>query len=121
MATAVSIHPSFLRNNRSILRHQPNVKRHLAVSCRSRGPADRKEGEDEGMGEKQQQQRPPWILRIFGKVGKLGEGLRESLSPKRKGDWKDVMLMSFSFAVYVYISQKIVCAYCAWMQMLKFP
>ncbi|KAH7653814.1 hypothetical protein IHE45_19G104200 [Dioscorea alata] len=54
---------------------------------------------------------------IYGEVEKLGKGLKECLSPKQKGDWKDVFLMSFSFAVYVYISQKIVCAYCAWTAM----
>jgi hypothetical protein len=52
----------------------------------------------------------------FGKFGKI---LRESLSPKQKGDWKDLTLMSLSFAVYVYISQKLVCAYFAWMYMPK--
>ena len=52
---------------------------------------------------------------------KFGKVLKENLSPKQKGDWKDVMLMSLSFAVYVYISQKIVCAYCAWMHMPKQP
>ena len=50
---------------------------------------------------------------------KLGKSLREKLSPKQKGDWKDLTLMSLSFAVYVYISQKIVCAYFAWMSLPK--
>ncbi|KAK6928757.1 hypothetical protein RJ641_004962 [Dillenia turbinata] len=54
-------------------------------------------------------------------VEKLGKGLKDNLSPKQKGDWKDLMLMSLSFGVYVYISQKLVCAYCAWMSMLKQP
>ncbi|CAA6659146.1 unnamed protein product [Spirodela intermedia] len=50
-----------------------------------------------------------------GKAEKKGLRLwRGSMqSPKQKGDWKDVLLMSLSFAVYVYISQKLVCAYCA--------
>ncbi|XP_020580215.1 uncharacterized protein LOC110024535 [Phalaenopsis equestris] len=52
---------------------------------------------------------------IYSKVEKLGRELKEALSPKQKGDWKDVALMSFSFAVYIYISQRIVCAYCAWI------
>ncbi|KAK4573675.1 hypothetical protein RGQ29_031572 [Quercus rubra] len=30
--------------------------------------------------------------------------LQENLSPKQKGDWNDVMLMSLSFSIYVYIS-----------------
>uniref|UniRef100_A0A7N0USN1 Uncharacterized protein n=1 Tax=Kalanchoe fedtschenkoi TaxID=63787 RepID=A0A7N0USN1_KALFE len=45
---------------------------------------------------------------------KIVKGLRASLSPKQKGDGKDMLLMSLSFAVLVYISQRIVCAYCAW-------
>lgn len=50
---------------------------------------------------------------------KMGIQLKEKLSPQRKGDWKDLTLMSLSFAVYVYISQKIVCAYFLWMTMPK--
>ncbi|XP_058073686.1 uncharacterized protein LOC131222574 [Magnolia sinica] len=122
MAVALSISHSFhTKNISSILYNKPNSRLQLSVSCQSRGPAgptDSKEGGDEEKGEKKKK---PWVLRIYGEVGKLGEGLKESLSPKRKGDWKDVMLMSLSFAVYVYISQKIVCAYCAWMAMLKHP
>jgi len=57
--------------------------------------------------------------RLRGDVVKAGMAARESLSPKRKGDWKDVTLMSFSFAVYVYISQKLVCTYCAWLSMIN--
>ncbi|KAL2234174.1 UNVERIFIED_CONTAM: hypothetical protein Sindi_1149600 [Sesamum indicum] len=59
--------------------------------------------------------------RSFGGVEKLGKGIKDNLSPERKGDWKDLALMSLSFAVYVYMSQKIVCAYCAWMSMLRQP
>ncbi|XP_062115410.1 uncharacterized protein LOC133829668 [Humulus lupulus] len=51
----------------------------------------------------------------LGGFEKLGKCLRENLSPKQKGDWKDLTLMSLSFAVYVYISQKLVCAYFAWI------
>lgn len=58
-------------------------------------------------------------LKLMVSLEKIGQGLKESLSPKRKGDWKDLVLMSLSFAVYVYISQKLVCAYCAWTSMLK--
>ena len=58
-------------------------------------------------------------LKVIARLGEVGRGLKESLSPKRKGDWKDLVLMSLSFAVYVYISQKLVCAYCAWTSMLK--
>ncbi|GAA0141559.1 hypothetical protein LIER_02678 [Lithospermum erythrorhizon] len=56
---------------------------------------------------------------FFVGLQKIGSNLKENLSPKKKGDWKDLTLMSLSFAVYVYISQKIVCAYCAWMSLLQ--
>lgn len=52
-------------------------------------------------------------------IDKLGKKLMDNLSPKQKGDWKDLVLMSLSFAVYVYVSQQIVCAYCAWTSILK--
>ncbi|MED6119311.1 hypothetical protein PIB30_010551 [Stylosanthes scabra] len=45
---------------------------------------------------------------------------KQILSPEQKGgDWKDLVLMSLSFAVYVYISQKLVCAYFVWTTMPK--
>ncbi|GAV86069.1 hypothetical protein CFOL_v3_29502 [Cephalotus follicularis] len=59
------------------------------------------------------------LSHLFVGVKKYGEGLKENLSPQQKGDWKDLMLMCLSFAVFVYMSQKIVCAYCAWMSMPK--
>ncbi|KAI3987610.1 hypothetical protein MKX01_007076 [Papaver californicum] len=59
--------------------------------------------------------------RIYADFEKIGRELKETMSPKEKGDWKDVLLMSLSFAVYVYISQKIVSAYCLWSSMLKHP
>lgn len=59
------------------------------------------------------------LQQLLGGVEKVGKGVKDSLSPKHKGDWKDITLMSLSFAVYVYMSQKIVCAYCAWISMLN--
>ncbi|CAO2829962.1 unnamed protein product [Amaranthus hypochondriacus] len=64
-------------------------------------------------------EKPSSGIQALSRVSELGKRLQENLSPKQKGDWKDVVLMSLSFGVYVYISQKIVCAYCAWMSMLK--
>ncbi|KAF9675571.1 hypothetical protein SADUNF_Sadunf09G0046000 [Salix dunnii] len=68
---------------------------------------------------KESKQDKQLVRQIFCRVENFGKGLKDSLSPKQKGDWKDVMLMSLSFAVYVYMSQKIVCAYCAWMSKLN--
>lgn len=68
---------------------------------------------------KEMKQEKQLILRqIFGSAEKFGGRLKDTMSPKQKGDWKDVVLMSLAFAVYVYISQQIVCAYCAWTSML---
>ncbi|RLN03587.1 uncharacterized protein C2845_PM13G21910 [Panicum miliaceum] len=50
---------------------------------------------------------------------KAGMAGRESLSPKQKGDWKDITLMSFSFAMYVCISQKLIYTYCAWLSTIN--
>ncbi|KAJ7949193.1 putative RNA/RNP complex-1-interacting phosphatase [Quillaja saponaria] len=63
--------------------------------------------------------RRPMSFKFFHDFDKFGKGIKENLSPKQKGDWKDVVLMSLSFAVYVYISQMLVSAYCAWVSMPK--
>ncbi|GER45376.1 sulfotransferase family cytosolic 1B member 1 [Striga asiatica] len=61
------------------------------------------------------------MQKLLGGMDEIGKGIKDNLSPKGKGDWKDITLMSLSFAVYVYMSQKIVCAYCALMSMLGQP
>ncbi|KAH7296184.1 hypothetical protein KP509_26G012300 [Ceratopteris richardii] len=52
-----------------------------------------------------------------GFLSMLFKDLAGNLAPREKGDIRDVVLMSLSFAVYVYISQKLVCAYCIWQSM----
>lgn len=87
------------------------------VSCLNHpGPFDPKDDTKAKGGKKESK---GIISPLFLGMQKMGSNLKESLSPKRKGDWKDLTLMSLSFAVYVYISQKIVCAYCAWMSLLQ--
>ncbi|KAG6509680.1 hypothetical protein ZIOFF_027680 [Zingiber officinale] len=85
----------------------------------SAGDGGRKEEQSDGT--KQGKRWPISLVKIYGEAGKLGRELKDCLSPKQKGDWKDLVLMSFSFAVYIYISQRIVCAYCAWMSMISRP
>lgn len=54
---------------------------------------------------------------------KLDQALDEILgfmAPREKGDIRDVILMSFSFAVLVYISQRLVCLYCVVRHMYSF-
>lgn len=67
---------------------------------------------------KEVQEERVFLQQILQSVQKMGKGIKDSLSPKQKGDWKDLTLMCLSFAVYVYISQKLVCAYCAWISIL---
>ncbi|KAL1362544.1 hypothetical protein AAHE18_03G088900 [Arachis hypogaea] len=58
------------------------------------------------------------LLNGFEKFGR--RRTKQYLSPEQKGgDWKDLFLMSLSFAVYVYISQQLVCAYFVWTTMPK--
>ncbi|KAI4333107.1 hypothetical protein L6164_017954 [Bauhinia variegata] len=61
------------------------------------------------------------LLKFINGFQKLGKSLKQNLSPQQKGDWKDLFLMSLSFAVYVYISQMLVSAYYAWISMPKQP
>ncbi|GLU00292.1 hypothetical protein SLE2022_176700 [Rubroshorea leprosula] len=92
-----------------------SCSRIIVLSCGNHDPAGTSASEtlEERKGKKK------LFLQVLASVGKIGSGLKENMSPKQKGDWKDLMLMSLSFAVYVYMSQKIVCAYLAWMSMLK--
>ncbi|KAI3913236.1 hypothetical protein MKW92_028756 [Papaver armeniacum] len=96
-----------------------NSRTHVSFSCVCGEPigfSDPKEKKSEKSKENKQ-----LIPRIYADFEKIGRELKETMSPKEKGDWKDVLLMSLSFAVYVYISQKLVCAYCLWSSMLKNP
>ncbi|KAL1564388.1 hypothetical protein AAHA92_06738 [Salvia divinorum] len=87
----------------------------VVVSCQSRKPDDEKT--DKGAKEDNSMK----LQKLLFGVEKIGKGLQDNLSPEMKGDWKDLTLMSLSFAVYIYMSQKIVCAYCAWMSMAGQP
>ncbi|KAL3719148.1 hypothetical protein ACJRO7_004148 [Eucalyptus globulus] len=91
----------------------------ITVSC----TAHDRQHDDPAMQEpkKEKQSKRPTFAGIVEGFEKIGKGLKHNLGPQRKGDWKDLALMSLSFAVYVYISQKIVCAYCAWVSMPKQP
>ncbi|EOX96654.1 RNA/RNP complex-1-interacting phosphatase, putative [Theobroma cacao] len=122
-SAALSVHHSFYYKNssaqelksRSRTRNCPRIL--IVLSCQNNEPIERsttkaKKGKDE--------KRQLFAL-VFTGVQKFGRGLKENMSPQQKGDWKDVMLMSLSFAVYVYMSQKIVCAYVAWMSMPRQP
>ncbi|KAK9061833.1 hypothetical protein SSX86_019017 [Deinandra increscens subsp. villosa] len=118
---SLSISPSILTlRSKTIGKDLVNPMNHrtrptpTSVACQTRVPFDPPPDQEKEGKEKKQSFRD-----VFMGVKKLGRGLKESLSPKRKGDWKDLVLMSISFAIYVYISQRIVCAYCAWMSVFK--
>ncbi|KAL9675387.1 hypothetical protein QQ045_003589 [Rhodiola kirilowii] len=86
-------------------------KSQFSLSCRISEPDDGQTDLGTRRSKKERKLLPEQILM---ELEKLGKGLGDGMSPKQKGDWKDVMLMSLSFAVLVYISQRIVCAYCTW-------
>ena len=113
---SLSISPSLstIRSKATILESVHHQTKPSFVSCQIRfgfdPPTDK---------EKEGKEKKESLKEIFVVIDKLGRGIKDSLSPKQKGDWKDLVLMSLSFAVYVYISQRIVCAYCAWNSMFQ--
>lgn len=112
MAT-ISMSYCLLGKNQVTIKEHKNIiipkTSSLPLSCQSRKPT----------GEEDSKEKPLLTIQVVSGLSKFGTKLKENLGPKQKGDWKDVLLMSISFGVYVYISQKIVCAYCAWMSMLN--
>lgn len=89
------------------------INRSLRVYCKN--CADQYNDDDDEPKMKQDKVRRPPSMKF---LDKFVRSVRESMRPQRKGDWKDLMLMSVSFAVYVYVSQKIVCAYYAWVYIM---
>ncbi|KAI5084174.1 hypothetical protein GOP47_0000343 [Adiantum capillus-veneris] len=59
------------------------------------------------------------VIHKLGFLHLFFQDLVGNMAPREKGDIRDVILMSLSFAVYVYISQKLVCAYCMWQSMSR--
>ena len=119
LPSALSVSPSFqIKNSSNQIepRNRTSGRRtHIPQStCHGREPIDTTLNSEKKKDEKQGKQS---VLQFLADFKDLGKNVKENLSPKQKGDWKDLMLMSLSFAVYVYISQKLVCAYCAWTSM----
>lgn len=113
MAAALSLsHSCHHKHNPTLATAKTNNLRTITiVSCQNRHP------DDSGTGKGTKEGKGMLLQKLLVGVEKLGKGVHENLSPKRKGDWKDLTLMSLSFAVYIYMSQKLVCAYCIWMSM----
>ncbi|XP_054814089.1 uncharacterized protein LOC129314632 [Prosopis cineraria] len=100
------------------LRSRKSARILILQSYQSRGPVNESNSQEKkimGLGEKL------GFLKLLNSFENLGKRVKQNLSPQQKGDWKDLLLMSLSFAVYVYISQKLVCAYCAWTSIPKQP
>ncbi|XP_027356458.1 uncharacterized protein LOC113865876 [Abrus precatorius] len=100
-----------VRANEFSNRERPRI--FVLLSCQGRTP-NPEEKKDMGEGKLTLLK---W--KLLNDFGKLGKRVKQNLSPQQKGDWKDLLLMSISFAVYVYISQMLVCAYCVWTSMPK--
>ncbi|VVB05437.1 unnamed protein product [Arabis nemorensis] len=95
-------HPLYTHHNYRTKRQarSRHAIRFLTVtSCRKQKSPDESEG---------------LIQRTVAKIVSEAEKIGKMMKPEKKGDIKDLMLMSISFAVYVYISQLMVCAYFAW-------
>ncbi|PIA53633.1 hypothetical protein AQUCO_00900302v1 [Aquilegia coerulea] len=118
---ALSIRRSLCYKNKSTLsgKRMRKSRRNIYFSCLSSEPILRLSSDPKKSNDQEKIKVSKIFSRLSVGVEKLGKGLKDSLSPKKKGDWKDVMLMSISFAVYVYISQKIVTAYCSWVSIFK--
>ncbi|KGN58582.1 hypothetical protein Csa_001602 [Cucumis sativus] len=102
-----------------LFRNRSISPRSISVLClHNQDPSDPTDCSEEKT-KKKSQERKEMVHGFVQRFEKMGIQLKEKLSPQRKGDWKDLTLMSLSFAVYVYISQKIVCAYFLWMTMPK--
>ncbi|CAJ1934201.1 unnamed protein product [Sphenostylis stenocarpa] len=86
----------------------------ILLSCQGRKP-DPEEKKDHMGGGKLNL----FKWKMLNGIEETGKRVKQNLSPQQKGDWKDLLLMSISFAVYVYISQMLVCAYFAWTTVPK--
>ncbi|KAL2478442.1 uncharacterized protein Fot_47456 [Forsythia ovata] len=117
MAVLLSIgHLSHCRNNPILDHHLNTTKKYrtlISACSENRDPFNTKTKKEN------KEKKKGIVQKLYFGMEKLGGVLKDNLSPKQKGDWKDLTLMSLSFAVYVYISQKIVCAYCAWISILR--
>ncbi|XP_031273799.1 uncharacterized protein LOC116132281 [Pistacia vera] len=121
MAAALSsVAHSFLNKIGSTqeLRSRGCPRLFFLLACQSREPMETSRSTEKKKEKKEKNYKLLFSQLLIG-AEKFGKGLKENLSPQQKGDWKDLVLMSLSFAVYVYMSQRIVCAYCAWMSMPK--
>ncbi|RID46889.1 hypothetical protein BRARA_I03527 [Brassica rapa] len=105
-------HPLCSPHNQRTIRQAPSrhsVRSLNVMSCRKQKSPEESQGV---------------IQRTVSKMISAAEKMGKNLKPEKKGDMKDLMLMSLSFAdlmlmslsfaVYVYISQLMVCAYFAW-------
>lgn len=123
MAALPSVAYSFLNKScpTQDLKSRSCPRLFVLVACQSREPMDTSSSSPETKKEKKKEENNYKLQFSQLLIGaeKFGKGLKENLSPQQKGDWKDLTLMSLSFAVYVYMSQRIVCAYFAWMSIPK--
>ncbi|KAK1267715.1 hypothetical protein QJS04_geneDACA015605 [Acorus gramineus] len=94
MASVLTINLSLHTHMNSSPKTTPSSPRiQSSLSCKTRKP-------DGSPGEEKERVKPSWVAKVHKGIESMGRGIRESLSPKQKGDWKDLVLMSLSFAVY---------------------
>ncbi|KAJ8899218.1 hypothetical protein K2173_012394 [Erythroxylum novogranatense] len=118
---ALSIANSFHKTNVSIqVVRTRNCHRVQTVMACQRGEPTIDTSGPKAKKELRPENQPP-SRQLFSTVEEFGKELKDKLSPKRKGDLMDVGLAALAFAIYVYMSQQIVCAYCVWIATFKQP
>ncbi|CAH8385226.1 unnamed protein product [Eruca vesicaria subsp. sativa] len=102
MAALTTFYHPLCPDNHRTTRQTPSrhsVRSLTVMSCRNQKSPEESQG---------------LIQRTISKLVSEAKHIGKNMKPEKKGDMKDLMLMSLSFAVYVYISQLMVCAYFAW-------
>ncbi|ERN00858.1 hypothetical protein AMTRI_Chr03g140000 [Amborella trichopoda] len=115
-----SIHkaPNFSLKQLSLSKPTSRPPTSLYCNCKCNGNNKENPSSQEGERKKREREREGGWRPVVA-MKKVVAEMQRWVRPRRKGDLRDVLLMSLSFALYVYISQRIVGAYCAWMAILN--
>jgi len=102
--------------SQEFVKAEENLLPKLLSSKQEQQPSKRSNQEDVVSNKKLQTLRQALMQQL--KLDKAIDELVSFMAPREKGDIRDVILMSLSFAVLVYISQRLVCAYCTLRHMM---
>jgi hypothetical protein len=102
--------------SQEFVKAEENLLPKLLSSNQEQQPSKRSNQEDVVSNKKLQTLRQALMQQL--KLDKAIDELVSFMAPREKGDIRDVILMSLSFAVLVYISQRLVYAYCTLRHMM---